>query len=376
MKRSSRIPAFYKLSLKKKIEAIKNFARLNKKDLELLGKFFYLEYTPYLEERLGTKGENIVGVYVEPYRIATNFLINNKNYLIPMVTEEKTIVAGASNAAKLCRYDGGIQASYTESTMLGQVLLYDVDRRSVTNNLRRPEKKNSLLHLARKVSEHCVPFDIEFHSRAFGDFLVAELFVDTKDAMGAGTVTEMCERLRPELEKISKGKSLMGIVSNYDVGRLVSAKLKVPKKLLGKETVERILLAYEFAKFSEKRAVTHNKGIMNGVIALAKATGQDDRAIEASVHNYACRYPGYKPLSQWYEDEKCLIGELKMPMHVGTVGGATNHPMARLSFKILGIKKASQLAEIMGAVGLVQNLAALRSLVTEGITEAHKRLEG
>jgi len=370
MKRNSRIPDFYKLSLEEQVKKVGEFAELNEDDLKLLKQFGHLSGTSYLKRRLGRKGENVISIYPEVYRVVPNFRINGKDYMVPYVIEEDTVAAGASNIARLCRYGKGILAKYTESIMIGHAILLDIENFKEAKK-KIKENKEFLLQTAQRVSKHYEARDINVYQKE--EFLIAELFVDTKDAMGARRITEMCEAIIPKLEEITQGTSLMGIISNFDVGRLVDVKLKVPKRSLGKEIVKRILKAYHLAEIIEKRAVTHNKGIMNGIMAVVRATGNDDRAVNESIYSYVYRN-GIRPLSQWYENEEYLIGKSKIPMHVGTKGGATDHPLAQLSLKIMGITEASELAEVIASAGLVQNLAALRSLVTEGIAEAHRRL--
>jgi hydroxymethylglutaryl-CoA reductase len=371
MKRSSRISGFYKLPPEEQIRKIKEFAGLSEEDLKLFNQFGYLSGTPYFEKRLGIKGENIIGPYIDIYRIVPNFRINGKDYMIPMVIEEDTIVAAASNIARLCRDNEGILAKYTESIMIGHASLYNIDNfEEAKRNIL--ENKESILQIAQEVSKNLQVRDINVYRQE--EFLITELFVNARDAMGARRITEMCEAMGPRLEEITKGTFLMGIISNLDVGRIVDVELKVRKESLGEEVVKRILKAYHLSEIDEKEAVTRNKGLMNGIIAVARATGQDERALNEAVYSYVYRN-GIRQLSQWYEEGEYLVGKLKIPMHVGTVGGATNHPMAQLSLKIMGIAETSELAEVTASAGLVQNLGALRSLVTEGITEAHRRLE-
>jgi len=376
--KSSRISGFYKLTIEERIKVVKEFAELTDDEVGLL-------------RRVGRLGldvadkmiENVVGTFELPYGIAVNFLINGRDYLVPMVIEEPSVVAGASNAAKWCREGGGVTSIATEQIMISQIQVVKVPSPH-TAVVKILERKKEILDLANSTNDILVKLgggakDIEVRvlDSPVGKMVVVNLLVDVKDAMGANIVNTMAEAVAPIIEDASGGRVLLRIVSNLADRRLVRSWTKVPKDVIGGEdVVEGIVYAWAFAAADPYRAATHNKGIMNGIIAVALATGQDTRALEAGAHAYAARRGRYEPLSTWETDsEGNLVGYLEIPIAVGTVGGSIrSNPMARLSLKILRVKTAKELAEVMGAVGLVQNLAALRALATEGIQRGHMKL--
>ncbi|MEM0486890.1 MAG: hydroxymethylglutaryl-CoA reductase, degradative [Sulfolobales archaeon] len=378
MSKSSRISGFYKLTIEERIKVVKEFAELTDDEVGLL-------------RRVGRLGldvadkmiENVVGTFELPYGIAVNFLINGRDYLVPMVIEEPSVVAGASNAAKWCREGGGVTSIATEQIMISQIQVVKVPSPH-TAVVKILERKKEILDLANSTNDILVKLgggakDIEVRvlDSPVGKMVVVNLLVDVKDAMGANIVNTMAEAVAPIIEDASGGRVLLRIVSNLADRRLVRSWTKVPKDVIGGEdVVEGIVYAWAFAAADPYRAATHNKGIMNGIIAVALATGQDTRALEAGAHAYAARRGRYEPLSTWETDsEGNLVGYLEIPIAVGTVGGSIrSNPMARLSLKILRVKTAKELAEVMGAVGLVQNLAALRALATEGIQRGHMKL--
>lgn len=381
MERCSRVSGFHKLSVEERIKNLKEFSNLSEEDIKLLKNF------GSLEALTNVIGENIISAHEIPLKIATNFKINGKEYVIPMAIEEPSVVAAASNAARFMRDGEGIVTSYTGSYMISQIQLCKI------NNIEKAQEailknKEFLLEIANKKDPVLIKFgggakDLEVRviETKKGKMIIIHLIVDTKDAMGANVVNTMAEAIAPYIEEITGGKVYLRIVSNLATKRLVRVKVKIPKKVLGKENLsgeevaEGILYAYAFAEADPYRATTHNKGIMNGIDAVAIATGNDFRAIEAGAHAYACNNGGYKPLSKWYDDGDFLIGELKLPLAVGTVGGVTSvHPKAKLALKILGIKTAEELACIMAAVGLANNFAALYALSTEGIQRGHMKL--
>jgi len=378
LSRTSRIPGFHKLPLDERIRILKEFAGLSDEDIEVLKKTGALGLD--VAERMI---ENVVGTLELPLGIATNFLINGKDYLIPMAIEEPSVVAAASNAAKMCRAGGGLFARATDSLMISQIQLVKVPSPH-TAVYRIIERKQEIIELANSTDPVLIKLgggvkDVEVRiiDSPLGPMVVTHLVVDVKDAMGANTVNTMAEAVAPLLEKWTGGKVYLRIVSNLADRRLVRVWTRVPKDAVGGEdVVDGIIYAWAFAAADPYRAATHNKGIMNGVIAVALATGQDTRALEAGAHAYAARRGRYEPLSVWEKDENGdLIGYLEMPMAVGIVGGATRvNPVAKVSLKILGVKTARELAEVMGAVGLAQNLAALRALATEGIQKGHMKL--
>ncbi|MCD6084045.1 MAG: hydroxymethylglutaryl-CoA reductase, degradative [Desulfurococcales archaeon] len=378
MSKSSRIPGFHKLPISDRIKLLKDFADLSTEDIEVLKKCGALGLD--IAEKMI---ENVVGTLELPLGIATNFLINGRDYLIPMAIEEPSVVAAASNAAKMCRAGGGLFARATESLMISQIQLVKMPSPH-TAAYKILERKEEIIELANSTDPVLIKLgggvrDIKVRviKSPQGPMIITHLIVDVKDAMGANTVNTMAEAVAPLLEKWTGGKVYLRIVSNLADRRLVRAWTKVPKDAVGGEdVVDGIVYAWAFAAADPYRAATHNKGIMNGVIAVALATGQDTRALEAGAHAYAARRGRYEPLSTWEKDESGdLVGYLEMPMAVGVVGGATKvNPVAKVSLKILQVKTARELAEIMGAVGLAQNLAALRALATEGIQRGHMKL--
>jgi hydroxymethylglutaryl-CoA reductase len=376
--RTSRLPGFYKLPIEERIKVVKEFAGLTDEEVTLLTKV----------GRLGLDVadkmiENVIGTFELPYAVAVNFLINGRDYLVPMVIEEPSVVAAASNAAKWCREGGGIVSIATEQLMIAQIQVVRVPSPH-TAVARILERKREILDVANSTNEILVKLgggakDLEVRvlDSPVGKMVVVHLIVDVKDAMGANIVNTMAEAVAPIIEEASGGRVLLRIVSNLADRRLVRSWTRVPRDVIGgPEVVEGIVYAWAFAAADPYRAATHNKGIMNGIIAVALATGQDTRALEAGAHSYAARRGRYEPLSVWEVDANGdLVGYLELPIAVGTVGGSIrSNPMARLSLKILGVKTAKELAEVMGAVGLAQNLAALRALATEGIQRGHMRL--
>ncbi|PUA32329.1 MAG: hydroxymethylglutaryl-CoA reductase, degradative [Zestosphaera tikiterensis] len=375
---TSRLPGFHKLSMKERLLKLKEIAQLSEEDIQLLSR-----EGPLPLEIADKMIENVVGTFALPFAIATNFLINDKDYLIPMVIEEPSVVAAASNAARMTREGGGIRAQATDSIMISQIQLVKVPS-PYTAKYVILERKQEIMDLANstnpiltKVGGGVRDVEVNVLDSPVGPMVITNLVVDVKDAMGANTVNTMAEAVAPLIEKWTGGKVYLRIISNLADRRLVRAWTRVPKDVLGgEEVVDGIVYAWAFAAADPYRAATHNKGIMNGVIAVALATGQDTRALEAGAHAYASRSGKYSPLSVWEKDGNGdLVGYLEMPMAVGVIGGAVKvNPMAQLSLKILGVKTAKELAEVMGAVGLAQNLAALRALATEGIQRGHMKL--
>ncbi len=327
--------------------------------------------------------ENVVGTMAYPFGIAVNFRMNGRDRLVPMAIEEPSVVAAASNMARLMRDGDGIKTSTTDPVMIGQIQVLDVpDMEKALDALK--DAKDALLKLANQQDPVLVRFgggakDIESRvlETKVGRMLVLHLLVDCRDAMGANAVNTMCETLAPIVSEITGGRVLLRIISNLADHRLARAETTIKKESLGDEKViDDIIAAWAFADADPYRAATHNKGIMNGVIAVALAVAQDHRALESGAHAYAARNGRYTSLSRWSKNENGdLVGVLEMPMAVGIVGGATRtHPTARLALKLMGVSKANELAEVMTAVGLAQNLGALRALVQEGIQHGHMRL--
>ena len=375
---SSEIPGFYKLTIAERLELIKKKANLTDEEASTLAD------TGGLPKEVADRMiENVVGGITIPLGIATNFRINGKDYIVPMALEEPSVVAAASNAAKMARTKGGFTVTNTGPVMIGQIQVVAVpDPEGARKGL--VAKKAELLKRANDQDPMLVSLgggakdlNVKVLSTIKGPMVVAELIVNTGDAMGANAVNTMAEAVAPMIEEITGGKVLLRIISNLADRRLVKATAVFEKEGMGgEEVVDGVVNAYAFADADPYRCATHNKGIMNGVIAVAIACGQDIRALEAGAHSFASRSGRYKPLTVWEKNaEGDLVGRLEMPMAVGLVGGAAKtHPTARAAIKILGVRTAIELAEVMGAVGLAQNFAALRALTSEGIQKGHMRL--
>lgn len=333
--------------------------------------------------------ENVIGTHSLPLGIATNFVINGREVLVPMAIEEPSVVAGASFMARLVREGGGFTAQATAPEMIGQMQILDVVNIQAARKALL-EHKNRILEIANGIDQVILKFgggarDLEVRvikESPIGPFLVAHLIYDTRDAMGANAVNTATETLAPLVEEITGGRVHLRILSNLADRRLARSRCTVPAAALafegytGEQVRDGIVEAWAFAAADPYRAATHNKGIMNGVDAVVIATGNDWRAIEAGAHAYAARSGRYTSLSTWGKDEDGnLAGALEMPMAVGTVGGATKvHPTARAALKLMRVRSAAELAEIIVSVGLAQNLAALRALATEGIQRGHMGL--
>ena len=382
----SQLPGFYKLSPAQRLAKLKEAAGLTEEEAAILKKA-----GPLPMESADIMIENVVGTTGLPFGIATNFRINGNDVLIPMAVEEPSIVAAASNVAKLCR-PGGFTATADEPVMIGQVQLVKIpDLQSAAKKIL--SKKTEILDLCNRQDSMLVSLGggakgLETHilQTPAGPMLIVHILVDVRDAMGANAVNTMCERASTLLEELTGGEARLRIISNLADKRLARAKAVWTSKALeeslkglgisGEEIVSRILEAYEFAAHSPHRAATHNKGIMNGIDAVVIATGNDFRAVEAGAHSYASISGRYLPLTRYSKTaEGDLLGEIELPIAVGTVGGTTRtHPVAKIALKILGTQKAQELAKILAAVGLAQNFAALRALATEGIQKGHMRL--
>jgi len=330
--------------------------------------------------QIDTLIENVIGSYQLPLGIALNFKINGKDYILPMVIEEPSVVAAASNAAKIARKNGGFQSEEVKSIMISQIQITQLkDIAAAKEILVRNKEKilkiaNEQDPLLNKLGGGALDIEIREIETNKGKMVILHLLVNVLDAMGANVVNTMAEAVSPYIEEISEGKIYLRIVSNLATHRVAKCKAVFDKNLLGGEAVvEGILNAYEFALADPYRAATHNKGIMNGIIALTLATGNDTRAIEAGAHAYASLSGKYKPLTKFKSDsDGNLVGEIEIPLALGIVGGMTKiHPMARLALKILGVKSAEELSQIAAALGLAQNVAALRALASEGIQKGH-----
>lgn len=375
---SSRISGFYKMPVDDRIKFVAEQVGLTPDEIKLLksGGGLGIEQADHMTE-------NVVGTISYPFSVAVNFMLNGRDLLIPMAGEEPSVVAAASNMARMMRNGLGIKVTSSPPVMIGQIQLTDVpDMRRAIAVLQ--EKKKQILAIANEVDPVLVKFgggakDLELRplETAAGPMLICHLLVDCRDAMGANAVNTMAETLAPMLAELTGGKSLLRIISNLADKRTCKAEAVVKKEDMGGEDkVDRIVQAWAFADADPYRASTHNKGIMNGTIAVALAFAQDHRALEAGAHAYAVKTGRYRSLSKWSKNKDGdLVGELEMPMAVGLVGGATrSHPMAQIAVKILGCTKAQDLGEAMTAVGLAQNLGALRALTQEGIQHGHMRL--
>ncbi|HKZ60831.1 MAG TPA: hydroxymethylglutaryl-CoA reductase, degradative [Nitrososphaera sp.] len=326
--------------------------------------------------------ENAIGTMSVPMGIATNFVINGRELLIPMAIEEPSVIAAASKAAKIAKIKGGFTAVAGDSLMIGQVQVVSAGEAAMQKILKN---KKQLLAIANSKSRSVVAVGLQVRQlrdkspNKMGNMLIVEIIIDTKDAMGANAINTMCEAIAPRVTEITGGEVVLKILSNYATKRMVRCKAVFDKEELGgSKIVKRILYAYALAHSDVYRAVTHNKGVMNGIDAVALATGQDFRAIEAGAHAYAARDGTYRSLTRWRRTkEGNLAGEIELPLAVGIVGGIVNvHPGAKLALQILGAKSAKELAMAMAAAGLAQNLAAIRALSAEGIQAGHMRLHG
>ncbi len=380
---TSRLTGFYKLSIEERLAQVASTAGLSPEDLSAWTTGgIDVEAANYMIE-------NVVGLHTLPIGIGLNFQINGRDVLVPMVIEEPSVVAGASFMAKLVRSGGGFQTTSTPPLMIGQMQVINI------TNLHEAafklyEHKANLLAAADEIDPVLKKMgggarDLEvrvIEDSPIGSFIVIHLIYDVRDAMGANAVNTACERLAPLVETITGGKVHLRILSNLADRRITRARCTIPVKELafddfsGESVRDGIITAYAFAAVDPYRAATHNKGIMNGVDAVVIATGNDWRAIEAGAHAYAARTGKYTSLSTWGKNASGdLVGTLEMPMAVGIIGGATKvHPAARAALKLIGARTASDLAEIIVAVGLAQNMAALRALATEGIQRGHMSL--
>lgn len=376
--KTSEISGFYKLSIKDRLLLVKEFADLTDEEVKLV------QSTGSLELGLADRMiENVIGAIPVPLGIAVNFLISGKDRLIPMAIEEPSVVAAASYAAKMARVKGGFHTSSTEPIMIGQVQVIGVKdpyraRNAILDSKEEIlEKANEQDPMLVSVGGGAKDLQARVISASTGPMIITELLVDCRDAMGANAVNTMAEAVAPVIEKITKGKVYLRIISNLATERLARAWTVVAKEALGgEEVVDGIVEAYAFAAADPYRAATHNKGILNGIIAVVLSTCNDHRAVEAGAHAYAARSGHYSPLTIWEKNEDGdLVGSIELPMAVGIIGGATKvHPIAKIALKILGVKSARELGEVMAAVGLAQNLAALRALAHEGIQRGHMSL--
>ncbi len=381
--RTSRLAGFYKLPLHERVDIVAEFAGLNEDEKQsLMGQGLDANQADLMIE-------NALGTFELPLGVAVNFLINDKEYLVPMAVEEPSVLAAVSHSAKLFRAGGGFEATATDPVMIGQIQVLDIpDLDAAVAAI--AENKQALLEQANC----CDPIIVDlgggardiiarpFPETPVGPMLVVHLLFDTRDAMGANSVNTAVEALAPLVAEITGGRTSLRILSNLADQRLATAQGTIPAAMLethgipGQEVARLIEEANAFAIVDPYRAATHNKGIMNGIDAVVIATGNDWRAIEAGAHAYAARSGRYQSLTDWHVDENGdLFGRIVLPMAVGMVGGATKvHPTAKIAMKILGVKSAVELAHVMASVGLAQNLAAIKALSTVGIQRGHMRL--
>jgi hydroxymethylglutaryl-CoA reductase len=378
MSRSSVISGFYKLSPKERLVIVKEFAGLTEEETSLLDRTCSLSL-----DVADHMVENVIGVFPEPLGIAVNFLVNGKDYLIPMATEEPSVIAAASYAAKMVRDGGGFHASSTDPIMIGQIQVVSIGDANLAK-MKVLDTKSSILKKANdqdpvlnSLGGGAKDVDAKIINTSLGPMLIVELYVDCRDAMGANAVNTMAEAVAPMIEQLTGGRVYLRIISNLATKRMAKAWCTVPKESLGGEAVvDGIAFASAFAAADPYRAATHNKGAMNGIIAVILATGNDHRAIEAGAHAYAALNRPYTAISKWIKNKNGdLEGSIELPMAVGLIGGAVKtHPVARIAMKILNVKTANEFAEVLAAVGLAQNLGALRALANEGIQRGHMSL--
>ena len=374
----SSISKFFEKSREERLNTIANFANLSKSELEIL------ENTDggISFDKADKMIENAIGTFSLPLGVATNFQINGKDYVVPMVIEEPSVIAAASKGAKVARIKGGFEVTADESYSIGQIQILNVDANSAINKIKNSTDEilklaNSKSNTLSKMNKGAKEITCKEIDTPSGNMLIVELLIDVGDAMGANVTNTMCEAVSPLIEKITGGRALLRILSNYSTRRMVKAKAIFEKESVGGEdVVDNIVLAFEFADNDVYRAVTHNKGVMNGAISVANATGQDSRAIEAAAHAYASHTGRYRSLTQWSKDnDGHLVGKFEIPLSVGIVGGVTNnHPIAKLCTKILNLKNVQELSCIIASTGLAQNFAAMRALATEGIQKGHMKL--
>ena len=375
---------FSKKSYQERLELLKAQALLSPERQESLEQDEQMSVT--VADQLS---ENVVGTFSLPYSLVPEVLVNGQEYTVPYVTEEPSVVAAASYASKIIKRAGGFTAQVHERQMIGQVALYQVAEPEQAQE-KIASKKAELLELANQAYPSIVKRgggarDLHVEQiKGETDFLVVYLHVDTQEAMGANMLNTMLEALKPVLEELSQGQSLMGILSNYATDSLVTASCRIAFRYLsrqkdqGREIAEKIALASQLAQADPYRATTHNKGIFNGIDAILIATGNDWRAIEAGAHAFASRDGHYQGLSQWtldFEREE-LVGEMTLPMPVATKGGSIGlNPRVALSHELLGNPSAKELAQIIVSIGLAQNFAALKALVSTGIQQGHMKLQ-
>ncbi|MCW4022237.1 MAG: hydroxymethylglutaryl-CoA reductase, degradative [Candidatus Bathyarchaeota archaeon] len=376
--KKSQIPGFYKLTPQERMERVKEFAGLTDEEVEIL------QSTGALRMDLAdVMIENVIGAFPLPFGVAMNFVVNDKEYMIPMVTEEPSVVAAASYGAKMALKKGGFFTSSTDPIMIGQIQAVNI-KEPFGAKMKILSAKDEILKKANdqdsmllSVGGGAKDLQVKVIDTKTGPMVITELHVDCRDAMGANAVNTMTEAIAPMIEKITGGRVYLRILSNLAVNRLARAWAIIEKEAVGGEdVVDGIVQAYNFGVVDPFRASTNNKGVMNGIVAVVSATGNDHRAIESGAHAFAVRNGQYTSLTHWEKNsDGDLVGSIELPMAIGIIGGATKvHPTAKVALKILGVKSANELGEVCAAVGLAQNLAALRALVNEGIQRGHMNL--
>lgn len=376
--RNSSYSGFFKLPMEKRLSEVAEFASLTEEERGILSSADSLD-----ADKADHMIENVIGKFALPMGVAINFTINGRDVIIPMVCEEPSVVAACSNAAKMARPSGGFKASSSGNVMIAQIQVMGVPTPSASKSMIL-EKKGEIIRICNEKDPVLVKMgggvkDVEVRiiETLEGTMVIVHLLIDTGDAMGANAVNTMAEAVAPYIEEITGGSVELRILSNLADHRLVRARAVWKKEDIGgQEVVDKILNAYAFAEADSYRAATHNKGMMNGIVPVVIATGNDTRAIESGAHSYAARKGRYTSLTTWEKDENGdLVGSIEMPMAVGLVGGATKiHPAAKTAVKILGIDTAAELGQIIACAGLANNLAAMKALATEGIQRGHMSL--
>ena len=383
---NSRLKGFYKLDVEQRRQMVADLANLNDEHIAALAASGELD-----DASADRMIENVIGTMSLPVGVATNFIIDEKHYVVPFCLEESSVVAAASNMAKRCHAKGGFSSNNDAPMMIAQIQILDIEDHETAiqqiekNKLQLMELANSLPSTMIRLGGGCKNITTRSLETLSGPMLIVHIHVDCRDAMGANAVNTMAELLAPELEKLTSGRSLLRILSNLATQRLARVRATfTPEEMSntgdaddGKNIIDGILEAHHFAMADPYRAATHNKGVMNGISAVAVACGQDWRAVEAGCHAYVAYHQGrYGSMTHWEKDsEGNLVGTIETPMAVGIVGGASKvHPVAQANLEILGVESAQELASVMAAAGLAQNLGALRALATSGIQKGHMRL--
>lgn len=381
--KSSRLPGFYKLNLAQRLEKLDDWYQLTRNEKWMLKKE---TLTPELADVMI---ENAIGVFGMPLGIAVNLRLNDKDYLVPMAIEESSVVAAASNAARLIRENGSMKAQATEPIMISQIQIVDVADPQKAKKIIEDEKER-LMAVANQNDFTIVrlgggvrDIEVEILDTQSGPMVIVNLLVNCRDAMGANIVNTMAETLGPIIAELVDGEVICQIVSNYSDRRMVNVHFELDNvdclsraSYDGKKAAGRIIKAYHFADADPHRAATHNKGVMNGIDGVLIATGNDWRAVEAGVHTYASRDGRYRPVTKYYFDEQGKFhGEIEIPMAIGIVGGITKiHPGVKTLLKMMNVETSAELAQVVAAAGLVQNFAAVWTLATEGIQKGHMTL--